>query len=1525
MRVVVRCLNTALGFHRTVQCGSVVNNTLTSPGYPNDYPSNIDCYYSVPIPQGMAMKISFDYFDVELGFKCGYDYMKITNEINETFGVYCGERTGRTVIVTGNFVMMIFHSDESTEKRGFLLSLTAIPLAAPKLTLRDPVVSAIPGNILWCLATGTPPLYTALLRNNRLLVNMTRAVGVRLYVEYNYTCVATNKYGTDVRKHLIVFVECGSVVNNTLKSPGYAHNYAANMDCNYTVPIPRGMVMKIVFHDFYLEDHLSCISHDYLKIVNENNEPFGVYCGRKTGKTVVVTGKYVVMTFHSDSVVQKRGFLLLLTSFQPAPPTIMFPASVVRALPGFRLSCSVAGTPPIYIALIRNTTTLVNTTQIVPTITEKGNYTCVATNKYGSDRREFSVILDDCLPRCLSKWDVSFGNTFECKDVVSLMEIISCVPTITDNIYLSLNNITFLPNEAFANLTNLKYLDLSYNNIGNLPDGVFANLKNLRSLYLDNNNLRFLLDDVFANLKILRNLDLSSNNITFLPDEVFANLKNLQTLFLTSNAIKFLPYGVFNDLTSLGYLELGVNVLTHLPKGVFRKMRKLRVLNLSFNNLPNVSADVLSIPSLEYLYLSSNNIEHLTNDVFSTLSNLYVLDLGSNGIQSLAADVFSTLQKLHTLDLSYNKIQHLPEKLFCCTKRLKYLYLQNNTISSISNETFSKSTSLLYIFLSFNRLDNIPNRTFFNLKQVGLHDEIIMLTDNPIKSIEPGAFRIGGPRLEIYLLRTELKKLSSVSFIGLHGLDSQLNPVDTSAAAITINLVIGYINVFEFVDAMMASGFQIHANNKSDLEFDLRPCPVGTFSNSSSKGIRGCISCPPGGFYSDDVGHVATSCKKCPNGSFVSFEEAPGTQAQDCKSCPLGTETDFFAGYRACKCLEGFYRTHLFEKCQKCGQGGLKCKDDYASLKPGYWWEWRNETYKHRYRDFIRNLMAPLPELGPDDIRFPYAIPTPYMCPTEKPCKGGLDSQCESGYEGPLCAVCSSGYYKQLQTCTRCPTKKWMVAQLVIIAAFFVIIMAAFLWRRKRKSQKDKARPLLDVFFSKLKIVIGFYQVTHGLLEAFSYIKWPDSLQVIGKYSSVLQMDILQIAPVNCLFIGLHVDAFTNLFVIMAINAAVIGFSGVAYGVRKVLILRNRSLDEVEKSRQVSQVKELVNRNVFFFLYVTYLSTCSKTVNVLPLACQELCRDDREELCNKYLKADYSIRCQGPNYNSLLIVAYLSVAYIIALPAAAFITIWRQRKIMLALQDAETSQDPGSGIGITTGLRFLFENYKARSWYWELVEMSRKVILTSGLILVGKESRSYIGLALVIAGMYGMVFSWIKPIQDFFENRLMSTSLAVTVVNLAVGAVSRIPAENIPNLSDPYMDRVLWNVLVIGANTLVFSLIVAQYAVSQYRYLQEWRKNPKWSLSCCLALLLSFNELQGDISGLVETNAVKSQHDAGDVEMPTILTSVEESGAVDFNLGRSNHKHKRYKKKKCHQGTQTEAMLLAASDVVHEPSKAVGL
>ena len=520
----------------------------------------------------------------------------------------------------------------------------------------------------------------------------------------------------------------------------------------------------------------------------------------------------------------------------------------------------------------------------------------------------------------------------------------------------------------------------------------------------------------------------------------------------------------------------------------------------------------------------------------------------------------------------------------------------------------------------------------------------------------------------------------------------------------------------------------------------------------------------------------------------------------------LGTETDLFAGYRACPCLEGFYRTNLFSECHKCGQSGLLCKDEYASLKPGFWWQWRNETYKQRYRDFIQNLLSSSPALDRFSIQYPYPLPTPYKCPLEDSCKGGLDSLCKHEYEGPVCGVCSSGYYKQLQTCKQCPSRKWIVGQLVIIVAIVSIIVALLVWKSKTRIKQGEGRNLPDTFFSKLKIVIGFYQVTHGLLEVFSYIKWPGSLEAISKYSGILQLNLLQIAPIHCLFPGLSVDALGDLCLIMAMNIGVIGTFGIVYWVRKRVILKRQGQDDKEQSSKISQTKEFIYRNVFFFLYVTYLSTCSKTASVLPFACRQLCRDQNEEICDAYLKVDYSVKCQGAKYNHLLTVAYIAIAYIFALPTASFIALWRKRRMILTATDSDT----GLGTEMITGLRFLFENYQTRSWYWELVEISRKVIITSGLILVGQESRSYIGLAWVVAGMYGMLFCWVKPINDLFENRLMSTSLAVTVVNLGIGAVSRIPAENIPGAVDRDTDAMAMNVLIVGANSLVIGLLVGK-------------------------------------------------------------------------------------------------------------------
>ena len=73
------------------------------------------------------------------------------------------------------------------------------------------------------------------------------------------------------------------------------------------------------------------------------------------------------------------------------PPKIVSDAAV-REEPGSQVSCSATGTPPIYIVLIRNFTVLMNKTNTESSkLYQEGNYTCVATSKYGTDEKHFVI------------------------------------------------------------------------------------------------------------------------------------------------------------------------------------------------------------------------------------------------------------------------------------------------------------------------------------------------------------------------------------------------------------------------------------------------------------------------------------------------------------------------------------------------------------------------------------------------------------------------------------------------------------------------------------------------------------------------------------------------------------------------------------------------------------------------------------------------------------------------------------------------------------------------------------------------------------------------------------------------------------------------------------------------------------------------------------------------------------------------------------------------------------------------------
>ena len=134
---------------------------------------------------------------------------------------------------------------------------------------------------------------------------------------------------------------------------------------------------------------------------------------------------------------------------------------------------------------------------------------------------------------------------------------------------------------------------------------------------------------------------------------------------------------------------------------------------------------------------------------------------------------------------------------------------------------------------------------------------------------------------------------------------------------------------------------------------------------------------------------------------------------------------------------------------------------------------------------------------------------------------------------------------------------------------------------------------------------------------------------------------------------------------------------------------------------------------------------------------------------------------------------------------------------------------------------------------------------------------------------------------------------------------------------------------------LGLSFLSAQYAVFLYGYIKEWRKNPHWSFSCCLALLLPLNDLQGELLGLAGANVLKTQLQTGQIEKPSLIAAVKDSGAIDVTLEEvehedgdkveiqdENHQNALHRHPSRHQGTQTEISSVPMTVVlVHGPKR----
>ncbi|KAH6946363.1 hypothetical protein HPB50_013073 [Hyalomma asiaticum] len=244
-------------------CGGMIeasNGTITSPSFPDLYPSNKNCIWEIVASPQYRITLNFTHFDLEGNNQdCEYDKVDILSKMGDNtirkHGLFCGSYLPPIITSEGNSLRIEFSSDNSVQKSGF---------AAVFLTDKDECAHNNGGCQHICKNT----------------------VG-------SYMCACQNGFVLHPNKH-----DCKEdlVVRKRKTFRAVAH--------------VRPFFPRQIFNDFELEPHQEC-AYDHISLYDGDSTDaptLGRFCGAKVPHPILSTTNRMYMVFKSDASVQRKGF-----------------------------------------------------------------------------------------------------------------------------------------------------------------------------------------------------------------------------------------------------------------------------------------------------------------------------------------------------------------------------------------------------------------------------------------------------------------------------------------------------------------------------------------------------------------------------------------------------------------------------------------------------------------------------------------------------------------------------------------------------------------------------------------------------------------------------------------------------------------------------------------------------------------------------------------------------------------------------------------------------------------------------------------------------------------------------------------------------------------------------------------------------------------------------------------------------------------------------------------------------------------
>ena len=633
-------------------------------------------------------------------------------------------------------------------------------------------------------------------------------------------------------------------------------------------------------------------------------------------------------------------------------------------------------------------------------------------------------------------------------------------------------------------------------------------------------------------------------------------------------------------------------------------------------------------------------------------------------------------------------------------------------------------------------------------------------------------------------------------------------------------------------------------------------CDLGKYGEGKVR--SSCAQCAPGK-YQDGKGE--TSCKKCPLNTFS--EKSENTALAECKKCEdlvpnTITVEEGCVAMSSCVCDKQYYRNPTSLTCSSCPNGGACDQPNMTELsldtRKGYW---RYDASDSSFHECLYMWHC----VGTVGGNYTVA-------------DSGSNAQCAPGHTGALCGACKAGFKMIRLSCTTCDVDSSTTGGMIALNVVVLAGILAYLLKLAKKANEANKSPgsekavdssqsaqaaadgvYMTTLNSKsqidamgnesslsdgqpgdadnldensmsaagdgiymtgrsmsgssssgraaaqtepppnvsdtIKILVSYLQVFSSFNTTMG-IPWPDNFSGMIDVSQFINVDFLSVfsnmdTP-SFQVCGFVVPYFEQFITHMLIFPCIVAMAYLATGL--ALLIRPSGKATYKRGRM---------KVLFTVMFLLYPSIGSKIFRLFK--CVSV--GDR-----RFLEADMNIECGVEHHVTYVGVAVFFIfLYVIGIP---LFTLFMLRSNREHLHDMASHKHEE----IKDELGSLYCQYEEEFWYWELIEMFRKIILTGAIIAIGNGKSIQIIIALLVQFLYILSINRFAPFKEDRDDFVQFIASVQLFFTLLAGLIIKLRVNNSVEGADAAAENDTYGAILIFLNstvlvTVLFSVFLA--------------------------------------------------------------------------------------------------------------------